>query len=53
MASLDLKDMLVKGILNLIDQDRVASSDKNSVSLTSEAAPDEPPALKALPEPSI
>ena len=29
MASLDLKDILVKGILNLIDQDRVAASDKN------------------------
>ena len=29
MSSLDLKDMLIKGILNLIDQDRNASSDKN------------------------
>lgn len=29
MASLDLKDTLVKGLLNLIDQDRVAPSDKN------------------------
>jgi len=29
MASLDLKDILIKGVLNLIDQDRVSSSDKN------------------------